>query len=142
KPNHIIFSGPQEFSGNTIHFDLQNFTPPSSSFTSGDDFKMKSNCSKGKAKIKGEGPYSPQIGATASGTGAGNGSMGGRPYAFRFSANQVIGNQSFYPIAYFSYDGDGAWAPGQRGFLALRIIIDCNAYYGWADVTLNNVDCD
>ena len=145
KSNHVIYSGPVNFSDNTIHFDLQNLTPPSSSFNSGDDFKMKSDCSKAKAKIKGEGKNSPQIAAAKGGDNAAapsrNGSVGGRAYAFKFATNQIIGTQTFYPIAYFNYDGSGNWQPGQRGFLALRIIVDCNAYYGWADVTFNGYGC-
>ena len=143
KPNHIVYSGPLEFSDNTIHFDLQNMTPPSSSFNPGDDFKMKSDCSKSKAKIKGEGNYNPKIGANI---------RYSRPYAFKFSKNAVIGTQDFYGVAYFNdvYNGPsdgfgndaGDWHPGDRGFLALRITIDCNNYFGWADVTLNNLDCD
>jgi hypothetical protein len=139
--NHIKYSGPLEFSGNTIHFDLQNVTPPSSSFTSGDDFTMKSDCSQSKAKIKGEGNYSPEIGAVL---------RYSRPYAFRLQSGQTIGTQQFYSSAYFNDidNGDGSghnagdWQPGQRGFLALRITVDCNNYYGWADVTLNNLDCN
>jgi hypothetical protein len=143
KPNHISYSGPLEFSDNTIHFDLQNMTPPSSSFNSGDDFKMKSDCSNSKAKITGEGNYSPEIGASI---------RYSRPYAFKLSQNAVIGTQNFYGTAYFNdiYSGEsdgfgndaGDWHPGDRGFLALRITIDCNNFFGWADVTLNNLDCD
>jgi hypothetical protein len=151
KPNnHISYSGPLEFSDNTIHFDLQNMTPPSTSFNSGDDFKMKSDCSNSKAKIKGEGNYNPEIGASI---------RYSRPYAFKFSQNAVIGTQNFYSTAYFNDLGAGPtvssingasgsgndagdWQPGDRGFLALRITIDCNNYFGWADVTLNNLDCD
>lgn len=142
-PNHISYSGPLSFSDDTIHFDLQNMTPPSSSFNSSDDFKMKSDCTNSKAKIKGEGNYNPKIGASI---------RNSRPYAFKFSQNDLIGTQDFYGTAYFNdiYNGPsdtggnnaGDWHPGDRGFLALRITIDCNNFYGWADVTLNNLDCD
>jgi hypothetical protein len=136
-PNHIVYSGPVEFSGNTIHFDLQNFTPPSSSFMPGDDFKMKSDCSKSKAKIKFDGPYRPQVAALY---------LNSRPYAMKFQSGQQLGTQDFYSVGYFNYlggggNGAGDWHAGDRGFLALRITIDCKSYYGWADVTLNRLNC-
>ena len=139
----VIKSGSVEFGGDTINFDLQNMTPPSSSSMSNDDFVMKSDCTKSKAKIKGEGNFCPTIGASI---------RFSRPYAYKLSANDVIGAQSFYQIAYFNDldaggpdtggNNAGDWKPGDRGFLALRIIINGNAFYGWADVTLNNLDCN
>ena len=145
--NKIIYSGPEEFSGDTIFFDLQNVTPPSSSFMSNDDFKLKSNCGKkGTAKIKGKGEYTPQIAtygprvsANASGPRA---VMINRQYAIEFHAGDTIGGQNFYGTAYLDYDGDGPWQPGDRGFLGLKITIDCQDYYGWADVTLNTLNCE
>jgi hypothetical protein len=134
-PNHIVYSGPVEFSGNTIYFDLQNFTPPSSSFMSEDDFKMKSNCSKSKAKIKFEGANRPQVAASV---------LFNRPYALKFQSGQTLGTQDFYSTAYFNYldrNGAGYWHAGDRGFLALRITINCQSFYGWADVTLNRLNC-
>jgi hypothetical protein len=139
----VVKSGPVDFSGDTIHFDLQNVTPPSTSSMSNDDFAMKSNCSKSKAKIKGEGSLCPAIGAVI---------RYSRAYANRLSGNEAIGTQSFYQTAYFNDVNSGSpdtggndagdWHPGDRGFLALRIIINGDAFYGWADVTLNNLDCD
>jgi hypothetical protein len=139
----VIKSGSVEFGGDTIHFDLQNMTPPSSSSMANDDFVMKSDCAKSKAKIKGEGALCPAIGASI---------RYSRPYAYRLSGNEVIGPQSFYSVAYFNdtdagspdtFGNDaGDWKAGDRGFLALRIIINGDAFYGWADVTLNNLDCD
>lgn len=137
----VIWSGPVEMSGNTIHFDLQNMVRPGATFATNDDFVMKSDTSKSKAKIKSEGPYSGSI--------AGN-IRNGRPYAFKLRTGQSIGSQNFYSTAYFNDFnagppddtfgfGAGDWRPGQRGFVALRLSINGNNFYGWADVTLRTL---
>ena len=138
----IISSGNVNFSGNTIHFDLQNVSAPSSSFMSNDDFVMKSDCTKAKAKIAGEGNYCPAIAASL---------RYGRPYAEKLFLNETIGDQNFYKGAYFNdYNvgppdtggfNAGDWRPGDTGFVGLRLIINGNAFYGWAEVTLNNLNC-
>jgi hypothetical protein len=139
----VVKSGPVEFSGDTIHFDLQNVSPPSSASMPNDDFAMKSNCTKSKAKIKGQGNFCPTIGASI---------RSSRPYAYKLFANNAIGTQSFSRVAYFNDinsgppdnfgNNAGDWKPGDRGFLALRLIINGDAFYGWADVTLKNLDCN
>jgi hypothetical protein len=131
----ILYSGPVEFSGNTIHFDLQNVVPPSSSFNSHDDFKMKSNTSTFVAKITGESvySYSPNVvGFT----------QFGHNYVSKLLLNQTIGGASnFYYYGYFRGSNHfGQWSPGERGFIGLRLTINHINYFGWADVTLNNLN--
>jgi hypothetical protein len=131
----ILYSGPVEFSGNTIHFDLQNVVPPSSSFNSPDDFKMKSNTSSFVAKITGESVYgyNPQVVAFT---------QFGRNYVSKLALNQTIGGASdFYYYGYFRGSNHfGQWSPGERGFIGLRLTINNVDYFGWADVTLNNLN--
>jgi len=132
----ILYSGPVEYSGNMIHFDLQNAIPPSSSFMAQDDFKLNSKPDKGKAKILTEGSYSPGwVGLM----------QPGGPYIDRLLAGTTIGNSSnFYNgIGFFNGpDQNGEWLPGERGFAGLRLTINGNNYFGWADITLNNLTGD
>ena len=141
----IVYSGPVELSGNTIYFDLQNTAVPSASTTSvtGDDFEMKGNTSKSKAKIYNAGTYNSSIAYSQRGPA-------NRDYALRLSMGDTIGSQSFSLNAYFqdNYAGGtepkgyglGDWNAGDRGFVGLRLTINGNSYFGWADVTLNNLD--
>ena len=129
----ILYSGPVEFSGNDIHFDLQNVVPPSSSFMPQDDFKLASKPSKGKAKIITEGSYRPAFVGLIQPNG---------PYIDRLVAGQVIGSTSnFYDgLGYFDGPNNhGEWLAPERGFIGLRLTINEKNYFGWADVTLVSI---
>jgi hypothetical protein len=152
KADFSVYSGP-DVSGNTIHFDLQNSVPPSNSLGApGHDFELQSKTSKSKAKIYNEmgSTYNPLI---ASQNRQGPGMMSTRAYAFKLNAGDTIGGQTFVNNAFLQDEyapppmstaipgyGLGDWHPSDRGFLGLRLTINGNNYYGWADVTLNNLD--
>jgi len=108
---------------------------PSSSFNSPDDFKLKSNTSSFVSKIIGESNYgySPAIVGFK---------QSGRDYANKLRLNQTIGEGlNFYYYGYFrGPNAFGSWSPGERGFLGLRLTINGVHYFGWADVTLNNLN--
>jgi hypothetical protein len=135
--DEIHYSGPVEFSADDIFFDLQDVVEPSEELLIGDDFKLKGQCRNGEAKVKGKGPYDPQIAAFFDGT---------ETYAHELHAGETIGPQNFFHSAllqdYGVIIGAAEWHVGDRGFLGLRITIGCDDYYGWADVTLNTLNCD
>jgi PEP-CTERM motif-containing protein len=156
KADFAVYSGP-DVDGGTIHFDLQNSIPPASNTTGtlGHDFELQSKTSKSKAKIYNEAGsmYSSSVLFTnRTGTGP---NMAVRPYALRLNMGDTIGGvgQTFGTYAFLQNEyvppvgstanpgyGLGDWEPGDRGFLALRLTIGGSNYYGWADVTLNNLN--
>ncbi len=125
-------------------------TPPSSSPDLGDDFKIASICDAGP-NVKGaavKGKYNSYEKAKVA---VAPGKCSNEPDAILFHAGDTIGPQTFW--FYGSMDSEfynsnteynyncGQWRPGDRGFLGFKIIIDCNAYFGWADVTWNTDSC-
>jgi hypothetical protein len=138
----IVYSGPVEFTADVIHFDLENAVGPSTTSMPGDDFVLQS-----KSKNRGgTHKYSAKIYNDA-GSNAANPSVAFTPgapdnYALRLSAGNTIGSgQTFITgDVYLNDNGSGQWPSGSRGFLGLRLTLNANNYYGWADVTLNNVD--
>lgn len=151
KKNTIHYSGPVEFSGDTIWFDLMDQSAPSSFPDFGDDFKLTSSCDKrnpagDKASVKGK-SNSNEKSEVAVKPG-----FFGEPDAIEFHAGQTIGPQDFFVFGFmdgYFYNSNtentyfvGEWQVGDRGFLGLRITIDCKTYYGWADVTLNTLNCE
>jgi len=131
----ILYSGKLEYSGNNIHFDLQNVVPPSSSFMPQDDFKLASKTSKGKAKLITEGSYgyNPSFVGLMQPNG---------PYIDRLVAGETIGNSSNFYQGLGYFDGPfnyGEWVPTERGFIGLRLTINGQNYFGWADVTFWNL---
>ena len=150
----IKSSGPVEYSGDDFWFDLQNEVDPTPYLYFGDDFKLFSGCNFGKfgfekhAGIKGKNNGPDEKSKIAVGEG-----KFGVPEAIQFHAGDSIGTQTFFFFGLmdaYGYNANtenfyafGRWQPGDRGFLGLKLIIDCDkAYYGWADVTLNTLDCE
>lgn len=58
----------------------------------------------------------------------------------RLNSGDTIGSggQSFVSSAFFD-NSAGQWSLGSRGFLGLELNDGTNQFFGWADVTLNNV---
>jgi hypothetical protein len=141
----IVWSGPVEFSANQIFFDLQNVSPPSTVFDPNHDFNLQSKVTKGSKAAN----YSAGVN---SGYTMGDIRGPGRRYAFQLPAGAVIGSGgTFLGYAYLQnyyaggpYTGPGLglgdWMPGDRGFLGLRLVVGADTFFGWADVTLNNLD--
>jgi PEP-CTERM motif len=142
----IIWSGPVEFSGNTIFYDLENVVPPSAIPDSANhDFEL--NLRKKKASNYDVSSNGTTVGSTDSATRG----MYSFSYAIRHNSGDTIGSggnfasyaflQNAYPGGYFDPgEGLGDWNPGDRGFLGLSLVVGGNTYFGWADVTLNNLD--
>jgi hypothetical protein len=137
----IVWSGPVEFTGNTIFYDMENVAPPSATADPANhDFEL--SLFLGKAKSF-DGPSS-ETGDTEGETRGPNNLI----YAFRLTAGDTIGSGgNFYASAYLQnqYPGSppglnlGDWNPGNRGFLGLSLTVGSDTFFGWADVTLNNL---
>jgi hypothetical protein len=141
----IVYSGPVEFSGNNIYYDLENVAPPSATAdVANHDFQL--NLFKAKASNF-EGP-STTTGTTDSMVRG----MNSLQYAIKHNAGDTIGSGgSFFAGPFLQNDygtggiappGEdlGDWHPGDRGFLGLQLVVGTDTFFGWADVTLNNLD--
>jgi hypothetical protein len=145
----IHYSGPEEFSADDIWFDLMDHTPPSATPMEGDDFKLFTVCD-GPSNFKGAGVKGKANNYEKSKIAVHPGKIG-EPDAIMFHGGETIGPQNFFFIGamdlqYYNSNTEytyhfGDWRAGDRGFLGLKIIINCQAYYGWADVTYNTPDC-
>lgn len=140
----IQYSGPLNFSGNTIYFDLQNTVAPSTAPDPADDFLLSANATKMKASIGSYGSSSGQVVSETRGAFP-------RDYALQLNVGTTIGSGSnFSTDGYFNNNyaggvvpagyGLGDWTFGERGFLGLSILINAQTVYGWADVQFNNYD--
>jgi hypothetical protein len=143
----IDYSGPLNISGNQIVFDLHSLTA-SSGTDATSDFRLTSNTSKLKAEVTAQTAGSH----VAFVLRPGEQSM--TQYALKLGAGTTIGsNLSFTPGTSYSYFNNyypggpigagaknGDWKPGNEGFLGLTILLNTTTVYGWADVTLNNLD--
>lgn len=141
----IVYSGSVEFSGNTIFYDLENVAPPSATpDATNHDFEL--NLFKAKAS---------NLDASSTTTGNTDSAVRGMynfQYAIKHSAGDTIGSGgSFFTGPFLQNDygtggivppGEdlGDWHPGDRGFLGLQLIVGSDTFFGWADVTLNNLD--
>jgi PEP-CTERM motif-containing protein len=147
----IQYSGPLSVSGNQIAFSLQNFsTTVGTSPTA--DFQLDSKPSKLKAGVSAQSGGAPGAGV-AFDLAQGQFSPATQ-YALRLGSGSTIGsnlgfsgqNYSFFNNYYPGFmttppgAGNGNWKPGDEGFLGLTITIGGNTVYGWADVTLNNLN--
>lgn len=142
----IVYSGPVEFTGNTIFYDLENVAPPA---MTGDATNHDFELSIKKAKPS---SFDNSTNAATSGyTDSVTRGMNSSSYAIKHSAGDTIGNsgnfaqspflQNDYPGGTFPAGEDlGDWHPGDRGFLGLKLVVGTDTFYGWADVTLNNLD--
>jgi hypothetical protein len=141
----IVYSGPVEFTANSIFYDLENVVPPSSTAdATNDDFQL--SLSKAKASNF-DGPSAN----TANTDSVMRGTFG-LQYAIKHSAGDTIGSGgSFFsgPFLQNDYSSGGVvppgqdlgdWHPGDRGFLGLQLVVGTDTFFGWADVTLNNLD--
>ena len=139
----VAYTGPA-VTGNSIFFDLQNLVAPSTTNDPvNDDFGL------GKFKNKAS---SYDINGNTTTAGYTDGVVRGTNndnYAIRHSAGDTIGSGgNFLTFTYLqnTYTGSppgqnlGDWHPGDRGFLGLRLVIGTDTFFGWADVTLNNLD--
>lgn len=142
----IQYSGPLNFSGNTIYFDLQNTVPPSMTpDPATHDFILSANSTKMKASV---GSYGTSAGMVVGET---RGAAFPRPYALQLNAGTTIGSGSgFATYGFFNNnyaggtlpagEGLGDWTFGERGFVGMSIQINAQTVYGWADVQFNNYD--
>ena len=145
----IHYSGPVEFSGNSIYFDLQNTVPPSTSLMVGsDDFHLQSkttSMSGGKAGISTYGGAAVMYQTRFTPM-----TMSPKAYSLKLNAGTTIGASGsftqFYSYLQDTYTGpfhsgfnQGDWSPGDRGFLGLRLTVGADTFFGWADVSLNTL---
>jgi hypothetical protein len=127
----IEYSGVLNISGNDIAFSMQGLTAAAGTNPTA-DFQLESDPSKAKAGINGQAP--------SSGAAAASG------YAFKLSNSATIGSNLTFQLGYSSLQdnfitpGTGNWHPGDEGFLGLTFLFNGSTAYGWADVTLNNLD--
>ncbi|MEY2546326.1 MAG: hypothetical protein QOG48_1443 [Verrucomicrobiota bacterium] len=152
KKNTIHYSGPVEFSGDTIWFDLMDQTSPTSYPYYGDDFELFSRCKSGQNGFKKGAFVKGKNNSFEKSKIAVTEGKFHEPDAIEFHAGDTIGTQDFWFYGFmdsYAYNANsenfyhfGQWQVGDRGFLGLKIIIDCKSYFGWADVTLNTLDCE
>lgn len=140
----IVYSGPVEFSGNTIIYDLQNIAPPAT-VSDGVNHDFQLSKFKVKASSSDDNTNTTSTGYTDFVT------RNSSSYAIQHFAGDVIGSsgnfgsntllQNAYPGGIFPAGANaGDWNPGERGFLGLKLIVGTDTFFGWADVTLNNLD--
>jgi hypothetical protein len=145
----IQWSGPLSLSGNEIAFSMDGFTAAASQNTTA-DFQLDSKPAKLKAGVV------PQ----SMGAGVAFDTRQGQfipitNYALKLSNGATIGSnlnfsgQNSYNYFNNFYPGNdpvppgamnGDWTPGDQGFLGLTFQIGGNTFYGWADISLNNLN--
>jgi hypothetical protein len=141
----VVYSGAVEFTANTIFYDLENVAPPSSTLD-GTNHDFELNLVKAKASN-----FDSSNITTTGNTDAVLRGMGSLQYAIKHSAGDTIGSGgSFVGSAFLQNDYTGGivpagqdlgdWHPGDRGFLGLQFVVGADTFFGWADVTLNNLD--
>jgi hypothetical protein len=123
----VQYSGPLSVSGNSISFNMQPFSAMPG-FNALTDFQLESFIPKGKAGIN-----APA--ATSGIAGSGN-------YASFLTSGDTIGSSLAFKTgySYLTNGGVGNWHVGDHGFLGLTFLFNGMTVYGWADVTLNNVN--
>ncbi len=132
----IHYSGPIDFSGDTIYFDLFNTVGPSNDMQLADNFELSSS---------NNGQKPTAYGLTGSG-GAGSVAFF-KPDFLKFAtpefaSGDTIGSQPFRSSGYLNNftatTPGGDWQVGDVGFLGLQIVVNGQTDFGWAEVRLNN----
>jgi len=132
----VHYSGPLNFSGDVIYFDVLNSVPPSNDSQAVDNFRFDSSNYGQKPAAYG------LTGSNATGSVAFN-SVGPFKYTPEFRSGDTIGAQLTFGSSgdlnnFASETPAGQWQVGDRGFLGLEIVVNGQTDYGWADVSLNN----
>lgn len=132
----VHYSGPLNFSGDVIYFDLLNSAPPSNDSQAEDNFRLDSSNNGQKPAAYG------LTGSTATGSVAFT-KVGSLKYTPEFHTTDTIGSQLSFSsegaLNNFASDTpSGQWHVGDRGFLGLEIVVNGQTDYGWAEISLNN----
>jgi hypothetical protein len=146
---HIHYSGPLEVTGNPMVLDLRNLSANAGT-NAGADFQLQADTAKLKAGMI------PQTAGAGAAIVLRQGQITpATQYVLRLSSGTTIGSSLTFSAqnnySYFNnyYPGGGPfgsgakagdWKPGDRGFIGLTILIGATTVYGWADITLNNLD--
>lgn len=131
----IHYSGPLNFTGDTVYFDLLNTISPTSSPQSADNFELASSNAgqkPGAYGLSGTGgagsvAFSDTILANKTSKLNSGDTIGS---SLQFSSNGTLND--------FRFLSSGEWQVGDIGFLGLEIAIDGQTDYGWAEIQLNN----
>lgn len=133
----IHYSGPLNFTGDTVYFDLLNTISPTAEKQSADNFELASSKS-------GQKPAAYGLSGNAAAGSVSVTKLG--KYRFvtpEFHSGDTIGSSpsfgtSGYLNNFSASTPPGQWQVGDIGFLGLEIAINGQTDYGWAEIQLNN----